>query len=168
MEKLDKTKDYMTKKYDLLADRFHKTYLADKKRGREAMTVALEKAHEQLTAAEEFSVEQGLELKRYMARDLDHTIADAKGLGDAAKEKLNPSRLGTGALYSLASVIDATSSALNSLDKKTKKSLTYKTGEITTAGTLTCNSCVEKIHLKATGHVPPCPKCRATLFSKSY
>jgi len=168
MEKIDKTKDYMTQKYDLLAEKFHKTYLAETKRDREAMTVALEKAREQLTAAEEFSVEQGQELKRYMARDLDQTIADAKELGDAAKEKLNPSRLGAGALSSLAAVIDATSSALKSLDKKTKESLTYKTGEITTAGTLTCNSCGEQIHMKATGHVPPCPKCKAILFSKGY
>ena len=68
--------------YDKFAHKFNEIYLAGKDRGREAMTVALDKTHQQLTAIGEFSAEHGAELKRYLARDLDQTIADARHLGD--------------------------------------------------------------------------------------
>ena len=116
----------------------------------------------------EFSAEQGAELKQYLARDLDQTISDAQHLGEEAKERLHPSRLGAGALSSLATALELSSNALHSLGEKTKKTLTYKTGEMTSAGTLTCKACGQKVHLKETGHVPPCPKCNGTQFNKGY
>ncbi len=161
-------KEKLERQYDLLAHRFNELYLAGKERGREAMTVALEKAHEQLAALGEFSTEQGEVLKHYLARDLDQTISDAKQLGEEAKERLHPARLGAGALSSLATVLELTSNALHSLSAKTKEKLTYKTGELTSAGTLTCQGCGQQVQLKKTGHVPPCPKCNGTLFNKGY
>jgi isocitrate dehydrogenase len=46
--------------------------------------------------------------------------------------------------------------------------LDYRSGEITSAGTLTCNACGHEMHFKKTGRIPPCPKCHATEFRKSY
>jgi hypothetical protein len=163
-----KTKTTLTQKYDLLTEKFHDTYLAQKKRSRDAMETALEKSHQQLLNAEEYSVEQGQELMHYLKRDLDQTIIDMEKLEDSTKAKLNPSRLGAGALSSLASILDKADISLHTLKEKTKKHLCYKTGEVTSVGTLTCQSCDQKIHLKSIGHVPPCPKCKATVFSKSY
>lgn len=168
MEKIDRTENLMAQKYDLLASKFHQAYLKEKGRGREAMTLAMEKAHKQLVAAGEFSAEQGRELAEYLARDLDQTIAAAEKLGDAAKEKLNPSRLGAGALASLVTVLNGTGVSLQSLANKTKSKLIYKTGEMTSAGTLTCTHCGQTVHMKTTGHVPPCPKCKTAEFSKGY
>lgn len=168
MENNEQNKDRLAEQYDKLAGKFKELYLAGKERGRESMSVALDKAHEQLTALGEFSAERGQELKQYLARDLDQTISDAQHLGEEAKDRLNPSRLGAGALSSLATALDLASNALHSLSDKTKKTLVYKTGEITSAGTLTCQACGQKVHLKETGHVPPCPKCNGTLFNKGY
>jgi Zn finger protein HypA/HybF involved in hydrogenase expression len=168
MENKDQGKDGLAQQYDLLASKFNEIYLAGKERGREAMAIALEKAHEQLTALGEFSADQGEELKRYLARDLDQTISDAQQLGEEAKERFHPARLGAGALSSLATMLELTGNALRSLGEKTKKTLTYKTGEMTSAGTLTCQACGQKVQLKKTGHVPPCPKCNGTLFNKGY
>lgn len=168
MELIDQDKANLTRKYDTLAQRFNELYSAGKERGRESMAVALEKAREQLTAAGEFSAEQGEDLKQYLARDLDQTIADARQLGEDAKERLHPARLGAGALASLASILDATGEALRSLSGKAREALVYKSGELTSAGTLTCQSCGQKVQFKATGHIPPCPKCNATVFSKGY
>ncbi|MDG4475523.1 zinc ribbon-containing protein [Thiovibrio frasassiensis] len=168
MENNDQEKDKLAQKYDMLASKFHEFYLAGKQRGRESMSAALEKAQEKLTSLGEFSAEQGEELKQFLARDLDQTIADAQRLGEEAKERFHPSRLGAGALASLATVLELTGNALHSLSDKTKETLTYKTGEMTSAGTLTCQACGEKMQLKKTGHVPPCPKCTGTLFSKGY
>jgi len=168
MENNEKEKGKLEQQYDMLASKFNELYLAGKERGREAMSVALEKAHGQLTALGEFSEEQGKVLKQYLARDLDQTISDAQHLGGEAKERLNPSRLGAGALSSLATVLELTSNKLHSLSEKTKERLTYNTGEMTSAGTLTCQACGQKVHLKETGHIPPCPKCNGTLFHKGY
>lgn len=168
METTEQQKAKLAQQYDKLASKFSELYLAGKERGRESMTVALAKAHEQLTALGEFSAEQGEELKQYLSRDLDQTLADAQQLGEEAKERLHPARVGAGALASLASALEATSNALRSLSTKAKESLTYKTGEMTSAGTLTCQACGQKLHLKETGHVPPCPKCSGTLFNKGY
>jgi isocitrate dehydrogenase len=168
MENNDQDKSSLAERYDKLASKFNEHYLAGKERGRESMSVALDKAHEQLTALGEFSAEQGEELKQYLARDLDQTISDAQRLGEEAKERFHPARLGAGALSSLATVLEFSSNALHSLSSKTRETLTYRTGEITSAGTLTCQKCGQKVHLKKTGHVPPCPKCNGTLFSKGY
>lgn len=164
----DEDKAKLEQKYDLLASKFNEIYLAGKERGSEAMAVALEKSREQLTALGEFSAEQGEVFKQYLSRDLDQTIADAQKLGEQAKEKLNPARVGAGALSSLAALLELTGNALQSLSDKTRDKLTYKTGEMTTAGTLTCQSCGHTVQFKKTGHIPPCPKCNGTLFSKSY
>ncbi|MDP2266809.1 MAG: hypothetical protein Q8J70_09685 [Thiobacillus sp.] len=168
MELSEQEKAKLAQQYDKLAGKFNELYLAGKERGRDAMSVALEKSHEQMAALGEFSAEHGAELKKYMARDMDQTIADAQHMGEEAKERLNPGRLGAGALASLAAVLESTGNALQSLGEKTKEKLTYKTGEVTSAGTLTCQACGEAMHFKETGHIPPCPKCSGTLFNKGY
>ncbi len=154
--------------YDKLADEVLKLYLAGRERSRAALESAMDKASAQMTALGEFSAEQGQEFRRYLSRDLEQTVADAQKLGEEAREHLHPARLGAGALASLASVLEFTSQALHSLSDRTKQALTYKTGEITTAGTLTCQACGQQLHLKHTGHVPPCPRCSGTVFSKGY
>ena len=168
MELSEQEKAKLAQQYDKLASKLKELYLAGKERGHEAMSAALEKAHEQMAAVGEFSAEHGAELKKYMARDLEQTIADAQHLGEEAKERLNPGRLGAGALASLATMLEVTGNALQSLGEKTREKLTYHTGEITSAGTLTCQACGQTVHLKETGHVPPCPKCNGTLFNKGY
>lgn len=168
MENTDQEKATRAQQYDKLASKFKEIYLAGKERGHEAMAVALEKSHEQMASLGEFSAEHGAELKKFMARDLDQTLSDAQNLGEEAKERLNPGRLGAGALASLAAVLESAGNALQSLGEKTREKLTYSTGEITSAGTLTCQACGEAIHLKETGHIPPCLKCSATLFNKGY
>jgi isocitrate dehydrogenase len=168
MENNDQDKSRMEELYDKLASKFNEHYLAGKERGRESMTVALNKAHEQLSALGEFSAEEGEKLKQYLSRDLDQTISDAQHLGEEAKERFHPARLGAGALSSLVAVLEFTGNALRSLSDKAKETLSYKTGEMTSAGTLTCRECGQTVQLKKTGHVPPCPKCNGTLFNKGY
>lgn len=164
----DPDKSRLEAQYDALAKRFNELYREGRERGREAMSVALDKARRQLTELGEFSVERGEELKRYLDRDLDQLLADARRLSEKTGTQLHPSRLGAGAMASLADALETTSKALRSLSDKARKTLTYHTGELTSAGTLTCTACGQKMHLRGTGHIPPCPKCRGTQFSKGY
>lgn len=158
----------LAQQYDLLANKFKELYLSGKERGRESMSVALEKAREQLTEVKAFSKEHGEELKQYLSRDLDESISFAQQFGTETKEQFNPARIGAGALSSIATILEFTGDTLHSLSVQAKKSITFKTGEITSAGTLTCQACSQELHLKHTGHIPPCPKCKGILFTKGY
>lgn len=168
MDNEEQVKGRIEAQYDKLARRFNELYREGREQGREAMATALETARRQLTELGEFSTERGEELKHYLGRDLEQLLADVRGLGGEAREQLHPSRLGAGALASLADALAFTSKALQSLSEKTRKKLTYRTGEVTSAGTLTCQACGHTLQLRKTGHIPPCAKCRATLFSKGY
>jgi isocitrate dehydrogenase len=154
--------------YDRYAEKSREIFSAGKEKGQEAWEKATELARQQMTVAGEFSAEQGEVFKGYLRRDLKQTIADMQMVGDEAKKSLHPARLGAGALSSLAKLLGAAGEALSALSVKAEHALEYQTGEITMAGTLTCQACGEKIQLHQTSVVPACPKCEGTRFRKSY
>ncbi|HSN19744.1 MAG TPA: hypothetical protein VLS49_03655 [Usitatibacter sp.] len=45
--------------------------------------------------------------------------------------------------------------------------MTFRTGDITTAGTLTCSGCGWTIRTTRTTALPPCPRCTETSFRKT-
>lgn len=46
-------------------------------------------------------------------------------------------------------------------------SANYKTGEVVGISTLKCDNCGELLHFHKPGHIPPCPKCKQTLFHRT-
>lgn len=154
--------------YDRLADRFRLAFEAGAGRGREAMDVAAEKAREQLTAAGALTKSQGERLKRLLLRDLDRAAAELHAAGASAAEHLNPARLEAGALSSIAIVLDSAAGSLHDFARRADEALACRTGEVTTAGTLTCDKCRAALHFRSTGTVPPCPTCLSTSFRKGY
>ncbi len=157
--------DKETDQYDEMAAKFKELFEAGADKSSEYAKVAMEKARQQLTAAGRVSEDQGKKLKEFLERDFSH-MADA--VRDEAKIKLNPTRLGTGALASISSLLEAAGSALTGAAEKAKQSLSCRSGEITAAGTLTCVACKHEMHFKKTGRIPPCPTCHKTEFEKSY
>jgi isocitrate dehydrogenase len=154
--------------YDRFAERVREIFDAGQEKSKEAMEKAMESAREQLSAAGEFSAEQGEVFKQFMRRDLEQTARDMRALSQEARERLHPARLGAGALSSMARLLEAAGSALQSLSRKAEDALRYTTGDITTAGTLTCTHCGQAVQLKRTSKIPPCPKCHASEFRKGY
>jgi isocitrate dehydrogenase len=154
--------------YDRFAERTRELFEASQEKGKEAMNKSIEMAREQFVAAGEFSAEQGEAFRKYMRRDLAQTEADMHTLGQEAAERFNPARLGVGALSSMARLLQATGAALQNLSQKAEDALHFNTGEITTAGTLTCTKCGQKVQLKRSAHIPPCPGCHGTEFRKGY
>ncbi len=49
---------------------------------------------------------------------------------------------------------------------RTDPSITFRTGDITSPGTLTCAGCGWKVRLTRTTVLPPCPQCTETSFRK--
>ena len=154
--------------YDRFTERASELFAAGQEKSREAMEKAMDAARQQFSAASEFSAEQGELFKQYMRHDLAQTQRDMRALTEESKEHLHPARLGAGALSSLARMLEVAGSAMQSWSRKAEDALHYGTGNITTAGTMTCVKCGQTLQLKHTSRIPPCPSCSGTQFRKGY
>ena len=154
--------------YEKMAGRAKELIEEAKELTSETMSAAIEKARKEMVAAGEFTQEQGERLKKFMERDLQAGRDFVSKAGDSAREALEPHRLAAGLQGILANILETVGGALEEFGKKLDSELDFKTGEITTPGTLTCKSCGAAVSIKHTGHIPPCPKCAATEFHKSW
>lgn len=65
-----------------------------------------------------------------------------------------------------AQAADKTKLEWMQLEQNAREASLYHTGEITGPGTLTCSACGEVVHFHDVGHIPPCPRCRETVFTR--
>ena len=133
--------------------------------GKKTFDEALKKAKEELASAGDFSREQADRLGEYVRRDLKQNADKAR---EAVKKAIEPQRLAAGAQSAFSRILTSAAETLTELAERSEKSLEYKTGEITSAGTLTCKGCDAEMHMTKTTRIPPCPKCHKTVFRKSY
>ena len=67
-----------------------------------------------------------------------------------------------------ANLADKTRIELDELAERARQVGVWHTGEITNVGVLYCQNCDEVLHFKKPGHIPPCPKCKGTVFKKVF
>jgi len=151
--------------YDKLAARFRELFEDGAEKSAEFAQVAMERARKQLTSAGTFTEEQGKRLQGFLERDFSQVASTMRA---EARERFNPARIGVGALASLAGILQATKNAIAFVSERADKALSCRSGEITSAGTLTCVACGHEMHFKKSGRIPPCPSCHKTEFKKSY
>ena len=132
---------------------------------RKTFDEALKKAKEDLSKAGNYTSEQMEKVADYVTRDMAENAGKAS---NAVRSAVDPQRMAAGAQSVYARILNSASGALSDLAKRTERSLEFKTGEVTSAGTLTCKECGSELHLKKTGRIPPCSKCSKTVFRKSY
>lgn len=154
--------------YDRYVTRFHEVLETSQAKGREALESSMAVARENLVALGEISAEQGKVFGEYLKRDLAQTSKDMEHLGEEAKERFHPSRLGAGALAASAAAFRLLGRGLLTLSDKADEALVYHAGEITSAGTLTCLKCNAQTLLKKTSVIVPCTACAGTIFKKGY
>ena len=133
--------------------------------GKKTFDEALKKAKEELSAAGDFSREQADKLGEYVRRDLKENAEKAKV---AVIKSVEPQRVAVGVQSAFSRILTTAAEALTELAERSEKSLEFKTGEITSPGTLTCKDCDAEMHMTKTTRIPPCPKCHKTIFRKSY
>lgn len=133
--------------------------------GKKTYEEALKKAKDELSAAGDFSREKADKLGEYVSRDLKE---NAEKTRDAVKKAVEPQRLAAGVHSTFSRIPNSAAETLSEFAEKSEKSLEYKTGEITSPGTLTCKECEAEMHMTKTARIPPCPKCHKTIFRKSY
>ncbi|MDT8318344.1 MAG: hypothetical protein RQ824_10220 [bacterium] len=165
--------------YEKLASRSKEFLDEAREKTSAALDAAVGKAKEEMVAAGDFGHEQGERLKTFLMRDLKASLKDAAMLGEeakkdaatfshAAKEALEPHRVRAGIESTLATILEVVGVKFEDWGGKLESRLDCKTGELCSPGTLNCKSCGEKLRMHNTGRIPPCPKCRATEFHKSY
>ena len=154
--------------YEKLAARAKELVDGAKEVTAETLDAAITKAKEEMESAGDFGHEQGERIKAFLKRDIGTARVYATKAGEAAKEAFEPHRVAAGIQNTFAAILETVGETLEGWGKQLEKELDFKTGEITTPGSLTCKGCGEKIRLQDTGHIPPCPKCTGTAFHKSY
>jgi hypothetical protein len=154
--------------YEKLASRTRELLEAAREKGPIALEAALEKAKEEMISAGDFTAEQGKRLQGFLSRDLEATSKHITRMGRTLKEALEPQRVSSGIQSTLANIFDALGDTLKDWASKAEERLSYRTGELSSPGTLTCDNCGSQIRMTSTGRVPPCAKCHGTKFRKSY
>ena len=154
--------------YEKLALRTKELIEEAREKTAETAESAIEKAKAEMIATGEFGSKQGELLKAFLIRDLKTTSDGALKMGKTVSEMLEPRRVSAGIQSSLAKILETIGSTLEEWGSKLESGLDYKTGEITTPGTITCKKCGSRMKMLNTGHIPPCQNCRGTEFRKSY
>lgn len=153
--------------YDSFVAKAHEVFVDGRDKTREAMQAAIEKAREQMTTLGELSSEQGKQFQRYMQRDLEQIARYFRDVGEEAKDQLQPARMSAGALATMSVLLHKCSDALLQLSIKAA-AITYRAGELTSAGTLTCTQCALTREFSTTSYIQRCPSCHNDTFMKSH
>ena len=154
--------------YEKLASRTRELLETAREKTPKAIEEAFDRAREEMIAAGDFGREQARRIQAYVQRDLKSAGEHFAQLGKTVKEAVDPQRVATGIQSTLARILNLVGDTLKKTASKAEERLSYRTGELSSPGTLTCTNCGNRIHMTGTGRVPPCAKCHSTEFRKSY
>ncbi|MBI3993955.1 MAG: hypothetical protein HY342_11830 [Candidatus Lambdaproteobacteria bacterium] len=87
---------------------------------------------------------------------------------DQSRRSFDLDRLQVGILGLLSRFAETAGNQLESFARRVNERLTYKTGEIAGAGTLECQQCHQHLNFDKATRIPPCPKCRGTIYRRSF
>lgn len=128
----------------------------------------IDKISSELTGVEYLTDEQLQQLATGLKRDLvdaaDHMSTEGKDIRSWLSfdmELIEDTLLGL-----FMDAADKTTVELAEL-KAEAMAAGYHTGEIIGFGTLVCDECGEILNFHKPGHIPPCPKCKATHFHRT-
>lgn len=129
---------------------------------------ALDAAVEKATELGELTREEAEKIAEYLKRDLQS--AGEYLAGDEAKElkdwlRMDLDLIEARILDALSLLVDPTKVELTLLAEQARLA-EWHTGEVTGPGTLTCVNCGKELHFRKPGHIPPCPKCKGTVFRR--
>jgi hypothetical protein len=153
--------------------------------GRISLEDALHEAAEELSSLGDYTRGQAHRIAAFVKRDVLHAAdraaeastrvqensqegEKAEHFTSVVRDAIDPQRVVTGAQSFFSRLVTGAAMTLSEWGERLERSLEFKTGEITSPGSLTCKNCGEIIKLKQTVEIPPCPRCGQTSFRKSY
>lgn len=133
-----------------------------------AVKKAIDNAEEKASELGELSREEAGKVAAYLQRDI-HDAAEYlanEGSELAAWARFDLEQVESRILDTFLSVADRTTLELKAFEQESQQPPEWHTGEITSIGTLVCASCGKTLHFHETGHIPPCPACHHTVFTR--
>ncbi len=129
----------------------------------------LEDARDKMVDLGELTREEADKVIGYVHRDLEH----AAGYMEKNRRELSDWLRFDSQLIEqrvakvFGAMVDHTREVLDEFAVRAE-SVGWKTGEIVSPGTLHCKSCHQVLHFYKTGHIPPCPKCKHTVYEREH
>ena len=130
--------------------------------------VALQNAKLQMQDIKEYTEEELERIQHYLARDL-HFFGDnsVQMEGDLLSWLKFDLELVQARFWELiARAADPTWLVLDNLKERSFYS-EYKTGELMGPGVLRCSHCGKELHFNKVSRIPPCAKCKHTVFERT-
>jgi predicted Zn-ribbon and HTH transcriptional regulator len=158
----------LTAAYDKMVERINHLFEAAEQKAIPTLEQNLEKAQLQAVELKEITQEEAEKIAQYLRRDIQSA---ATYLRDSGKEfstwfqfdvKLIEARL----IEIFSKVADKSRVEQSLLATQARLAVEYRTGEIASIGTLSCNSCGSVLNFKKTSRIPPCPRCHKTVFTR--
>lgn len=149
---------------DQVAEAIHTADIALQPTMEEIIDNASKIAHK----AQHISLKEANELSTYLKRDLSDVLHNMQQHGKELNEWLSfDYALVEDKFIDIVSrAADKTWITLNNFEESKRVAIIYKTGEITSPGILDCTHCKQSMQFKKSVHIPPCPKCHKTEFTR--
>ncbi|CAG1021827.1 hypothetical protein MTYM_01278 [Methylococcales bacterium] len=131
---------------------------------------ALDIAKEKTSALGGHTLEEINKIADYVMRDVEHVATspsqqhDNNSLSEWLKFDID--LIENFALQAFMDIADKTKVKLAALEMEAKQYHPYKSGDITSPGTFTCDGCGKQIAFKSTSVIPECPACNGTAFTR--
>ena len=159
----------LIKGYKQLLETSKEILSVTKKEATPAVLDAIDKSKEKAAELAELTSEEIDKVSDFVIRDLhdaaEYIAVGERELGDWLR--IDALLIEDKFLEAFSHMVDHTQVALDEIAANAKRASEWHTGEITSAGTLVCSACGEVLHFHNAGHIPPCPKCHATVFNRA-
>ena len=166
--------DKLLKTYHMMLDQVKDLWHNTEEKALPTLSENIEKAAEKASELGELTKEEAEKVGGYIKRDLEeagdylseYIEENGPQLKNWIKDELSFAEVEFAEMF--ATLADKTRLELDALAERARQIGVWHTGEITNVGVLYCQSCDEVLHFKKPGHIPPCPKCRGTVFKKVF
>lgn len=140
----------------------------DEKAAKHSIERIFDKMKAEAVAVGQVTQEEAEEISDYLKRDVEDA---ARFIDDTEHNffawlRFDAQYVEQQLLDAFMSVADHTKTEQLYLQWRLKRGPEYHTGEVTGIGTLQCENCGEILHFHDIAHIPPCPKCQKSVFSR--
>jgi hypothetical protein len=136
---------------------------------RPKLAYLIDRAKERVVGLGELTREEAEKVGHYLRRDIEQAAGYLAGSrrGELADWlRLDANLVERELLDLFSGAVDQTRLELLELEQQAKPTHDYRSGEIAGIGSLRCTACGHVLRFRATGKIPPCPKCRGTVFTR--
>lgn len=159
----------LVESYEHMLEELHDLFSSVEDTVRPKLSTAIENIQQKTIEMGKLTQDEAEKVAGYLKRDVQDMGEYLNETGKEMKDwfKFDVDLIENRLEKMFTAAADKTSMELMKFKERTAEMATWKTGEITAPGKLTCTECGEELHFKKTAHIPPCPKCHGTSFKRS-